>query len=117
MKTKRRHIGVHISSAVLEFSNYRCFYCGAEFNTDNPLTLDHIVPLCSGGTNQLNNLVAACKVCNREKGAKPIGAMFEGKRHFEEAVRVYLGLSTFELAVLRVLRRIRKMLGLVREIS
>ncbi len=36
-------------------------------------TLDHILPLSKGGTNDKENLVMACRSCNSSKGAKTIG--------------------------------------------
>ena len=44
----------------------RCVYC----NTDNPLILsiDHILPLCRGGSNKDSNKQVACVLCNFIKG-------------------------------------------------
>lgn len=36
----------------------------------NPLTVDHVVPLARGGTNDLANLQVLCKRCNSAKGAR-----------------------------------------------
>jgi 5-methylcytosine-specific restriction endonuclease McrA len=44
-----------------------CTYCGTPATEGNPLTIDHIVPLSRGGTNQLSNLTVACARCNRAK--------------------------------------------------
>lgn len=41
----------------------KCVYCGGEATT-----IDHITPRSKGGTNNLANLVPACKDCNEEKG-------------------------------------------------
>lgn len=30
--------------------------------------IDHVIPVCAGGTNDLVNLVLACEPCNRRKG-------------------------------------------------
>ena|ERR1051325_6588326 len=50
----------------------KCFYC---FRTIEELkeqgiymTVDHVIPKCRGGTNDLDNLVAACERCNNMKG-------------------------------------------------
>ena len=43
----------------------RCAYCGAPAEH-----LDHVVPICQGGTNNLDNLVAACANCNLSKGGR-----------------------------------------------
>jgi len=47
---------------------HMCVYCGAT----NNLTLDHIVPLASGGTHCEDNLVVACLSCNCSKQDKPL---------------------------------------------
>jgi 5-methylcytosine-specific restriction endonuclease McrA len=44
-----------------------CTYCGAPWTKENPLTIDHIVPLTRGGTNARENLTVACYRCNRAK--------------------------------------------------
>lgn len=36
---------------------------------DNLGEIDHIVPVCHGGSNELDNLRLLCKGCNRDKGA------------------------------------------------
>jgi len=40
-----------------------CFYCGSP----DRLELEHVHPISRGGTNRLDNLVAACFPCNRNK--------------------------------------------------
>ena len=40
-----------------------CFYCGEA----KPLTRDHIIPLARGGTDDITNLVPACRSCNSRK--------------------------------------------------
>lgn len=47
----------------------RCFYCGCELNDSN-ITIDHFIPLCRGGANIKENLVACCFGCNNKKGKK-----------------------------------------------
>ena len=53
----------------------RCAYCDAALTTQSPLdnwyraTLDHVVPLSRGGTNDPDNFVVACKPCNEAKGS------------------------------------------------
>lgn len=47
----------------------RCFYCTGQFGEAGKIrTLDHLVPLCRGGTHHVSNLVLACKNCNQKKG-------------------------------------------------
>ncbi len=40
-----------------------CAYCLRR----KPLTIDHVVPVSRSGTNDLDNLVSACKSCNSSK--------------------------------------------------
>ena len=44
-----------------------CLYCGNEF-LDCDLTRDHVVPRSRGGSDCWDNVVAACKRCNHQKG-------------------------------------------------
>ncbi len=41
----------------------RCAICG-KFIPYDSFTVDHIVPLAKGGTNEIDNLQVACGVCN-----------------------------------------------------
>lgn len=50
---------------VLTRDNRICQYCGRQANA-----VDHIVPRCAGGSNDLDNLVATCKSCNSRKGGR-----------------------------------------------
>jgi len=45
-----------------------CSYC----NKRRLLTLDHIVPLFSGGEHDIDNAVPACNSCNSAKGKTPL---------------------------------------------
>lgn len=49
-----------------------CAYCGRGFTTDNPKTLDHIVPVCTGGENLAHNIAVCCRECNEAKGRLPL---------------------------------------------
>lgn len=51
---------------VLRRDQYRCRYC---HSTENPLTVDHVIPVALGGTDDPSNLVAACKDCNAGKSS------------------------------------------------
>jgi 5-methylcytosine-specific restriction endonuclease McrA len=52
---------------VLHRDEYACQYCG---KTNQPLTVDHIIPRSRGGKHYWNNVVAACLKCNNKKGNK-----------------------------------------------
>ncbi len=46
-----------------------CFYCGTYLTRQHPeRTIDHVIPKCKeGSSNQLWNLVIACRTCNATK--------------------------------------------------
>lgn len=54
---------------VLERDKWHCQYCGTRIG---PFHIDHIIPVCRGGTNDPLNLITACAHCNLSKGAKPL---------------------------------------------
>jgi len=53
--------------------NYKCVYCDREMigNLDDWLSLeiDHLKPEKEGGTDDPENLVTSCNVCNKKKSA------------------------------------------------
>lgn len=51
---------------VLRRDNHTCRYCGGSA-PDVKLTVDHVVPVALGGSDDPTNLVAACKDCNAGK--------------------------------------------------
>jgi 5-methylcytosine-specific restriction endonuclease McrA len=59
------------TSAQLEalFASYSglCVYCDRRATT-----VDHVVPLAAGGSNDISNLVPACGSCNSSKGDTPL---------------------------------------------
>ena len=49
--------------------NYRCGYCGvSEISVGGELEIDHFQPSVHDGSDDLDNLVYACTICNRFKG-------------------------------------------------
>jgi 5-methylcytosine-specific restriction endonuclease McrA len=50
---------------ILNRDGRECYWCGMEANT-----VDHIIPVAKGGTDDPENLVAACRKCNFSKQDK-----------------------------------------------
>lgn len=53
---------------ILRRDGHACRYCGAKA-PDTSLTVDHVVPVALSGTDDADNLVAACTDCNAGKSA------------------------------------------------
>ena len=47
-------------------SGWRCYYCGQALN-EKTVTEDHKTPLSRGGSNEIDNIVIACRPCNSSK--------------------------------------------------
>lgn len=63
----REPIPHDVEMAVWERDWRQCRYCGT---TRSRLTIDHVVPVCRGGGNALENLVVCCVSCNSSKGGR-----------------------------------------------
>lgn len=58
--------------AVLERDGPACVWCGRLLGGLVEATTDHLVPRVKGGPSWLENEVAACRRCNRERGHRGI---------------------------------------------
>lgn len=67
-KRGRKAISARVRFEVFKRDQYVCQYCGAH-PPRAILHIDHIVPVASGGGNEIDNLVTACSACNLGKGA------------------------------------------------
>jgi 5-methylcytosine-specific restriction endonuclease McrA len=52
--------------AIFKRDGFMCLCCG--HNVIEDLTLDHIIPRCMGGKNNVRNLQTLCVICNGVKG-------------------------------------------------
>jgi len=66
--SSRSKISETVQVLVRERARYLCEYCHASEKWQYVrFTVDHVVPLSLGGTNDLENLAIACFHCNRRK--------------------------------------------------
>jgi hypothetical protein len=56
-----------------ENGNIVCITPGCGESCGDHMTVDHITPRTSGGTNDVSNLQPLCRTCNSKKGARPDG--------------------------------------------
>ena len=75
----------------LQQSNQVCAYCGKVFSSPKDATIDHIFPRIKGGTNEMENIVFACKSCNSSKSDKDMFGWYV--EHFNKFPSIYLTAS------------------------
>ena len=78
--------------ALLVWSAFRCNYCNRPVfsNAAKPrhrLTKDHIVPLCRGGVDLIENIAIACWRCNCLKGNKTATEFLNERPAFAQRVQ------------------------------
>lgn len=71
---QRKSIKKSVKFEVLKRDSFTCQYCGKSAPTV-VLEIDHILPVCKGGDNEILNLVTSCYDCNRGKSGKPLTDM------------------------------------------
>jgi len=64
---ERKRIDSDTRMLALAKSDNRCCHCGCRFNYKHKFTIEHVIPISKGGDNTLQNLVALCDDCNRNK--------------------------------------------------
>lgn len=58
-RSKSTKIPIAIRNEIFERDEYTCVYCGFAATA-----LDHVVPFSYGGSDEPDNLVACCSICN-----------------------------------------------------
>jgi HNH endonuclease len=69
VEPKRKRPSRKLRWQILQRDHHRCTACGATANDGAKLEVDHIKPLCAGGTNDPSNLRTLCRACNGGKGS------------------------------------------------
>jgi 5-methylcytosine-specific restriction endonuclease McrA len=69
---QRRQWTAKERKTIWENSEKQCRYCGIPLATPagDVMHIDHIVPVIAGGGDDIDNLGAACVICNLKKNAK-----------------------------------------------
>ncbi|MBD1878118.1 HNH endonuclease [Coleofasciculus sp. FACHB-64] len=65
-KTPRIRIPAEVRKYVFQRDRCQCQSCGKTALEAN-LTIDHIIPLSRGGSNDISNLQTLCLPCNQRK--------------------------------------------------
>lgn len=59
---------------IFKRDNFTCMYCGRR-PPHVTLEVDHIKPVCEGGTDDLANLITSCFECNRGKSGESLSVI------------------------------------------
>ena len=74
-KFNKRHKRTKTESTVTRLKardEDKCWFCGCSFNDENQATIEHLLSIKHGGSNNINNLVLACQSCNGDAGSLSI---------------------------------------------
>lgn len=78
--SKRKAISKRVRFSVFSRDGFACKYCGRQSDQVR-LVIDHVTPVCDGGTNDEPNLITACEECNQGKAHIPIQSAAEIESH------------------------------------
>ncbi len=70
---------------IFKRDNFTCRYC-ARTSPAIVLEVDHVVPVCEGGSDDPINLVAACWECNRGKSGVSLDQVLTGENPHDRAI-------------------------------
>lgn len=97
-KRRTEKIGKKMRFDVFKRDLFTCQYCGGK-PPDVLLEADHIVAVCEGGETVMENLITACRNCNRGKGSAPLknrpqslDSMHSDAAEMEDQIEAYMEL-------------------------
>lgn len=69
-RPRRKPIPKKVKAQVWAKTDGLCVYCAVRLNPFDGFEIDHVHPVCKGGTDDVANLVPCCHDCNQRKGGK-----------------------------------------------
>lgn len=78
-------LSVRTRFEVLKRDGFTCRYCGG-VSPEVVLEVDHVVPVCEGGTDDPINLVTSCWSCNHGKAGVPLDTVIDGEDPHDRAI-------------------------------
>lgn len=82
---RKKNIGKRTIQQLLKLQDGNCAYCDIELSAD--FHVEHIMPLCCGGTNNYNNLALSCPRCNLLAGRKWFHSFYDKKIYILNAIK------------------------------
>lgn len=83
--TPRKPLSNRTRFEVFKRDEFTCKYCGRK-SPDIVLEVDHIVPVCEGGSDDPINLTTSCWECNSGKAGVPLAEVLTGEDPHDRAV-------------------------------
>jgi 5-methylcytosine-specific restriction endonuclease McrA len=68
---KRKSLGDKFKEKIIARDGHKCFYSNIQMTYEES-TIEHLIPLCKGGKNNLDNLVLCLKEENQRMADKPL---------------------------------------------
>lgn len=103
LRKSSRQIDQKISWAVYKRDNYTCRYCGRD---DVPLTVDHLILWENGGPSIEENLVAACKKCNKTRGNMEYANWLKSPKYKRISELLSIELKSANIGLLQTLKKV-----------
>jgi hypothetical protein len=80
-------VSVRLRFEIFKRDDHTCKYCGRR-SPEVVLEVDHIQPVCEGGSDDEMNLVTSCWDCNRGKGGVPLSQIMTGSDPHDKAIEM-----------------------------
>ena len=84
---KRTSLSVRTRFEIFKRDEFTCRYCGQK-SPDVILEVDHVVPVCDGGSDDPMNLVTSCWACNHGKAYVPLNEVIAGEDPNDRAILI-----------------------------
>ena len=106
LRKSQRQVDQHVSWRVFRRDEFRCRYCGRD---DVPLTVDHVDLWEDGGATVPENLLSACRRCNKLRGSTAYAQWITSKEYL--GVAANLSKEAFERNIL-IMASLSSLVGL-----
>jgi hypothetical protein len=80
-------LSVRTRFEVFKRDEFTCRYCGRR-SPEVVLQVDHIVPVCDGGSDDQINLATSCWECNSGKSGVPLNELITGEDPHDRAIEI-----------------------------
>ncbi len=95
--TMRRTSGSYVYAEIQSLKVYqqnKCFYCECDISVK--YTIEHVIPISKKGTNNIENIVLACKSCNCSKQERNVRTWIISKFEIQKAQYLLKKLHDYE---------------------